>query len=84
MWVSTIEVNYPIWENILRGVAFVDIGTVEDDIGISTIRADIGVGARITIPFFGQLPLALDFAFPLSKKDGDETQLLSFALGIPF
>ncbi len=82
-WISTIEVNYPIWEKILRGVVFVDVGTVERDITIETIRADIGVGARINIPFFGSLPLALDFAVPISQGDKDKTQLISFALGIP-
>lgn len=83
-WVSTIELNFPVWENILRGVVFTDFGTVEDDITISGIRASIGAGVRLTIPFFGQLPLALDVAVPISKQDGDKTQFLSFSLGIPF
>ena len=83
-WVSTAEVNYPIWENILRGVVFVDVGNVERDITIGTIRSDIGAGVRVTIPFFGQLPLALDFAIPVTKQAHDRTQIISFALGIPF
>ena len=83
-WLSTGEVNFPIFEQILRGVVFVDVGTVETDITISSIRADVGAGVRITIPFFGQLPLALDFAMPVSKASGDRTQIISFALGIPY
>jgi outer membrane protein insertion porin family len=83
-WVTTMEVNFPIYENMIRGVFFVDVGTVEKDITISTIRADVGFGARVKLNFFGELPLALDFAFPISKANGDETQFLSFSLGIPY
>lgn len=83
-WVTTAEVNYPIWEETLRGVVFLDVGTVEEDIGFSDIRADIGAGIRLQIPFLGSVPLALDFAIPIAKKSGDRTQIVSFALGIPF
>jgi outer membrane protein insertion porin family len=83
-WVSTGEVNYPLYENILRGVVFVDVGDVEQDISIGTIRGDAGLGFRITIPFFGQLPLAVDFGYPFAKAKGDKTQIISFSLGLPF
>lgn len=83
-WISTGEVNYPIYEELLRGVVFIDVGTVERDIEINEIRSDIGLGFRITIPFFGQLPLAIDFGYPMTKAKGDRTQIISFSLGIPF
>ncbi|MGN6369524.1 MAG: outer membrane protein assembly factor BamA [Phycisphaerae bacterium] len=83
-WVTTAEVNFPIYENLLRGVVFTDVGDYERDIEIGTIRADVGVGVRVTIPFFGQLPLALDFAIPVAKASHDRTQVVSFSLGIPF
>lgn len=83
-WLSTVEINYPIYEEVVRGVVFTDIGTVEPDFGIDTIRSDIGLGLRLTIPFFGQLPLAVDCAIPLSKTSYDETQIVSFSMGIPF
>jgi len=83
-WVSTAEINYPIYEEIIRGVVFVDVGDVEPDITIGTIRSDAGAGIRLTIPFLGKIPLALDFAVPVSKATGDKTQYISFSLGIPF
>jgi outer membrane protein insertion porin family len=83
-WVTTAEVNYPIYENILRGVVFTDVGTVERDVNIGNIRSDIGAGLRITIPFFGSIPLALDFAIPTTKAKGDKTQFISFSLGASF
>ncbi len=83
-WISTGEVNYPLYENLLRGVIFVDVGDVERNIDIGTIRGDAGVGFRVTIPFFGQLPLAVDFGYPFMKAKGDKTQFISFSLGLPF
>ena len=36
------------------------------------------------IPFLGQAPFALDFAFPLLKEEDDEVQYVSFDLSVPF
>jgi outer membrane protein insertion porin family len=83
-WLTTAEVNYPIYEEFLRGVVFVDVGTVERDITITSIRSDFGAGVRLTLPLFGGLPIAVDFAYPLTKKSGDRTQLISVSLGVPF
>jgi outer membrane protein insertion porin family len=83
-WVSTAELNFPIWEELLRGVIFTDVGTVESDITFGDIRLDVGVGVRITLPFFGGVPLAVDIAYPAIKKSGDETQIFSVSLGASF
>jgi outer membrane protein insertion porin family len=83
-FVTTAELNYPIYENLLRGVVFTDIGTDEPNVSISQIRSDIGLGVRISLPFFGGLPLALDFAYPTTKTSFDRTQLISVSLGASF
>jgi outer membrane protein insertion porin family len=82
IWTGTAEVSFPLVENVLRGVLFTDIGTVEKDVQIGTLRMAVGAGVRITLPFFGQLPIALDFGFPVMKSDQDETRLFSFSLGL--
>ena len=43
--------------------------------------SSIGAGIRLTLPFLGQTPIALDFAFPLSKNSQDDTQIFSFSFG---
>jgi outer membrane protein insertion porin family len=81
-WTTTAELNFPVYEEFLRGVVFVDVGTVEKDITIGTVRSDIGVGVRFSIPITNPpIPISLDFAYPLTKQAGDETQFISIFLG---
>ena len=79
-----LEYNFPIYQDVLRGVVFTDTGTVQDNIGFDQYRASLGAGVRIKIPFLGQAPFALDFAIPFAKKTGDQTQFISFSIDVPF
>lgn len=78
---GSAEVGFPISGDQLRGVAFVDAGTVEDDLELGTIRSSIGVGVRVTLSIIGDVPIAIDFAYPMTKDDEDDTQFISFSLG---
>ena len=79
---SASEVNFPLIGETLRGVVFLDAGTVEKNVEITTIRSSIGCGFRLTLPFLGQVPLALNFAVPITKGRYDDTQYISFSLGL--
>ncbi|MAE61015.1 MAG: outer membrane protein assembly factor BamA [Planctomycetaceae bacterium] len=78
------EYNFPVWQEVVRMVVFADTGTVQQEIGLDEYRVAIGAGLRLTLPFFGQAPLAFDFAFPVRKEDGDETRFFSFDIALPF
>ena len=78
---GTAEVGFPVFGETLRGVAFLDGGTVERNVRIGTIRSSVGLGVRLTLPIFGQVPIALDFGFPITKDRTDDTQVISFSLG---
>jgi outer membrane protein insertion porin family len=80
--VGSFELNFPIYGEALRGVVFTDIGTVESDIRIHSIREGVGAGVRVVIPFLGPTPLAFDVAFPVLKNDRDVTQIFSFGVDI--
>jgi len=68
-----------------RTLIAVDVGTVERDLEIGTIRSSVGVGVRVILPLGGnRLPLAIDFGFPLSKDSQDDTQVISFSFGGQF
>lgn len=79
---GSAELGFPLYGDNLRGVIFSDVGTVEREFEIGTIRSSVGFGFRLVLPFFGQAPVALDFALPLTKDGEDETEWLSFSFGI--
>jgi outer membrane protein insertion porin family len=88
MFFAGAEYSFPIFGtgdgHELRGVTFLDTGTVEEDFGLSTYRASVGFGVRWVIPFFGPVPMAFDFGFPIAKDTNDDTQVFSFSLGWTF
>jgi outer membrane protein insertion porin family len=84
MFLAGLEYNFPIYEEVIRGVVFIDTGTVEPDVGFNDYRASIGGGFRFKLPFLGQAPFAIDFATPLAQEDGDEPQVFSFDLALPW
>lgn len=80
---GSVQYMFPLLANdALHGVVFSDFGTVTPDVSLDDFRASVGTGLRIAIPAFGPAPLAFDFAFPLAKADGDETQVFSFYVGV--
>ena len=75
------EYGYPIAGEFLRGVLFIDTGSVDQDVEISKYRVSWGFGMRWIIPHMGDVPIRLDFGFPIVRDDKDKDQLLSFTLG---
>ncbi len=78
------EYNFPLYGEMFRGVFFLDTGTVEADIGLSSYRAAVGFGLRWVIPRMGPIPIQLDFAFPVASDEDDDEQVFSFSLGWTF
>lgn len=81
---ASAEYMFPITaDDVLRGVVFLDSGTVQREITEwdEAYRVAVGAGLRITIPAMGPAPIALDFAVPLVKEPYDETQVFSFFVG---
>ncbi len=81
---TNAEYSFPIVEKMVRGVTFLDMGTIEEATEITGWRAAVGVGARIYLKPFGPVPLAFDLAFPIAKQSDDDTQVFSFSFGTTF
>jgi outer membrane protein insertion porin family len=82
--VANVEYSVPINEEALRAVFFYDMGNAfaeTSDFDYSDLRSSVGIGFRLMIPAFGPTPLALDFAKPIRKQDGDDTETFSFNFG---
>ncbi len=77
-----VEYGFPLAEDFLRGVLFVDVGDYEPNWQFGVIRTSVGFGFRLTLPILGRQPLALDFGFPITQSRQDNTQVVSFSFGI--
>jgi len=78
------EYSFPLVTDQLRGVVFIDTGTVEQEFEVTTYRASVGVGLRWIVPLFGQVPMSFDFAAPISSDGSDDKQVFSFNIGVTF
>ena len=83
-FVSRLQYEFPIYSQFIRWAVFTDQGTVQDDFGFDEWRVTVGTGLRLKLPFFGQAPIAVDFGIPVLEEEGDETQILSFSIELPF
>ena len=82
--VNSLEYMFPLTaDDMLRGVTFVDFGTVEytQHINWRDFRVAPGFGLRVTIPMISAAPIALDFAFPVQYAPTDMQQIFSFFVG---
>ncbi len=77
------QYEFPLLDKISL-VAFIDSGTVADDLGFDDYRASFGAGIRLHIKELGQAPLAFDFAFPIVKQESDKKRMFSFSVQLPF
>lgn len=87
MVLGTVEYSLPLYQDVLRLVLFLDIGSVTPQVSaeiLDTMRVAAGFGFRIKVPLLGPRPFALDFGFPMRKEDGDDTQVFSFSFGKQF
>jgi outer membrane protein insertion porin family len=78
------EIEQPVYEELLSVVVFIDSGTVTFDPGFDDYRVSAGFGFRFYVPQLSPAPLALDFGFPITKQDDDESRLFTFSIDLPF
>lgn len=81
---ASAEYMFPITaDDMIRGVVFVDSGTVEPTIDDWTdnYRVAPGFGLRITVPAMGPAPIALDLAVPIMREDSDDIRNFNFSVG---
>jgi outer membrane protein assembly factor BamA len=82
MLLNSLEYQVPVKANdSIMLVGFIDSGTVEERVDIKDYRVAAGFGVRVVVPMLGQVPIALDFGFPIVKGPRDNEQVFSFWLG---
>jgi len=78
------QYEFPLFQETITGVVFLDTGTVTEDVGVEDYRVSVGTGLRLYIPQLGPVPIAFDFGFPIVSEPGDDEQLFSFSAELPF
>jgi outer membrane protein assembly complex protein YaeT len=84
MVLTGAEYSFPLYAKAVRGVFFTDMGTIEEEFGLTTWRASVGAGVRLTLDILGTVPMEFDLALPVSKAGDDEVRYFNFFVGLPF
>ena len=82
---GTVEYGFPVFEQVLRGVVFLDYGNLQDasDFRFEDMRYVLGFGARLNFPLLGgiPIPIGLYFGTPIQRAPQDETRFFLFSIG---
>ena len=85
MFIISSEISHPIWR-FIRGAVFVDMGNAYSDaysLGPGGVNIGVGYGLRIMIPQIN-LPLRLDFAYPIVSEQCSKSQKLRFHFNLGY
>ncbi len=73
LFAKSLELIYPIYQEILRGVLFFDAGNVWEDWGeFGSLRKSIGAGVKLVVPVLNA-PIEIYYGHALDSK-GDEPE----------
>ncbi|MCY2929677.1 MAG: BamA/TamA family outer membrane protein, partial [Planctomycetota bacterium] len=75
------EYSFPIVGDELRGVVFIDVGTVTENLAVTPIRASVGTGVEWRVKQLGPMPMQFYLAVPVAKDKNDDTEIFSFSIG---
>ena len=81
---GTIEYSVPVYTDMVKGAFFIDAGKADtdvNDINLNNLRASLGFGVRIRVPFLGNSVISVDFGFPFISKSEDDKQTIIFNFG---
>ncbi len=81
---GTVEYTLPVYSDTVRSAFFIDAGKADtdvNDINLNNIRASLGFGFRVRVPFLGNSVISVDFGFPFIRKSEDDEQTITFNFG---
>jgi outer membrane protein assembly factor BamA len=84
LMLGTVEYTMPVYTDMARGALFIDVGKADwevGDINFNNMRASVGFGVRMRVPFLGNSIISVDVGIPVAKKDADDTQTITFNFG---
>jgi outer membrane protein insertion porin family len=82
--VGSVEYTMPIYGDAIKSAFFLDAGKADadvNDINFNNMRASLGFGFRVHVPFLGNSVVSIDFGFPFIRESDDDTQTITFNFG---
>ncbi|MFQ5964841.1 MAG: outer membrane protein assembly factor BamA [Candidatus Scalinduaceae bacterium] len=82
--IGTVEYTMPVYGDTVRSAFFIDAGKADtdtNDLNFNNLRATLGFGFRVRVPFLGNSTISVDFGFPFIKKSEDDEQTITFNFG---
>ncbi len=84
LMIGTVEYTMPVYSDMVRSAFFIDAGKADtdvNDINLNNMRASLGFGFRVRVPFLGNSVVSVDFGFPFISKSEDDEQTITFNFG---
>jgi outer membrane protein insertion porin family len=84
LFAQNLELIYPLYEDILKGVLFFDAGNVWEDWGeFGSLRKSVGAGVRLMVPLFNA-PVEIYYGYALDEKPGEPQGRWHFGMSFGF
>lgn len=83
IFAQNLEMVYPLYKDILKGVLFFDIGNVWDKWKFSDLKKGVGAGIRVVIPMFNA-PVEIYYGYALDKEEGESRGQIHIGMSFGF
>lgn len=84
LFAKNFELIYPLYEDILKGVLFFDMGNVWEDWGeFGSLRKSAGAGVKMVVPFLNA-PIEIYYGHAFDREKGDPEGRWHFGMSFAF
>jgi len=83
LFAQNLEMIYPLYKDMLKGVLFFDIGNVSNKWDFSELKKGVGAGIKVIIPFFNA-PIEVYYGYALDEEPGEDKGQLHIGMSFGF
>ncbi len=83
LFAQNLEMIYPLYKDILKGVLFFDIGNVSNEWDFSELKKGVGGGIKVIIPFFNA-PIEVYYGYALDADPGEDKGQIHIGMSFGF
>ena len=83
IFAQNLEMIYPLYKDILKGVLFFDIGNVWDKWKFSDLKKGAGAGVKVIVPIFNA-PIEIYYGYALDREEGESRGQIHIGMSFGF